>query len=39
MPSAVKHLFNPQDKAFWRAVLGVISLSVSIGLAALILRL
>ena len=34
-----KNLLNPQDKAFWRALLGVISLGVCIGLAALILRL
>jgi hypothetical protein len=32
-------VFNPQDKGFWRAIVGVISLAVSIGLAALILRL
>ena len=34
-----KNLLDPQDKAFWRALLGVISLGVCIGLAALILRL
>ena len=34
-----KSFFNTRDKAFWRAVLGVVSLGVSIGLAALILRL
>ena len=28
-----------RDKTFWRALLGVVSLGVSIGLAALILRL
>tara|TARA_B100001057_G_scaffold127158_1_gene126152 strand:+ start:1003 stop:1110 length:108 start_codon:yes stop_codon:yes gene_type:complete len=35
----VKNIFNPQEKAFWRAVIGVISLGVSIGLAVLILKL
>ena len=34
-----KALLNTRDKAFWRAVLGVVSLGVSIGLAALILSL
>ena len=34
-----KALPYTRDKAFWRAVLGVVSLGVSIGLAALILRL
>lgn len=34
-----KNLLDPQDKAFWRALLGVISLGVCIGLAALILKL
>ncbi len=34
-----KAFLNTRDKAFWRAVLGVMSLGVSIGLAALILRL
>ena len=34
-----KAFLNTRDKAFWRAVLGVVSLGVSIGLAALILRL
>ena len=33
------NLLDPQDKAFWRALLGVISLGVCIGLAALILKL
>ena len=33
------NIFNPQEKAFWRAVIGVISLGVSIGLAVLILKL
>ena len=34
-----KNFLDPQDKAFWRALLGVISLLVCIGLEALILRL
>ena len=34
-----KALLNIRDKAFWKAVLGMVSLGVSIGLAALILRL
>ncbi len=34
-----KAFLNTRDKAFWRATLGVVSLGVSIGLAALILRL
>ena len=33
------NIFNPQEKAFWRAFIGVISLAVSIGLAVLILKL
>ena len=33
------NFLDPQDKAFWRALLGVLSLGVCIGLAALILRL
>ena len=32
-------IFNPRSKAFWRAVLGVVSLAVGIGLGALILRM
>ena len=32
-------LLDPRNKAFWRAVLGVVSLGFSIGLAALILKL
>lgn len=31
--------FNPRSKDFWRAILGVISLAVGIGLGALILRM
>ena len=34
-----KNFLDPQDKAFWRALLGVISLGICIGLAALILKL
>ena len=34
-----KNVLDPQDKAFWRALLGVISLGFCIGLAALILKL
>jgi hypothetical protein len=34
-----KNVLDPQEKAFWRALLGVISLGVCIGLAALILKL
>ena len=34
-----KNFLDPQDKALWRALLGVISLGFCIGLAALILRL
>ncbi len=34
-----KNFLDPKDKAFWRALLGVISLGVCIGLAALILKL
>jgi len=34
-----KNFLDPKDKAFWRALLGVLSLGVCIGLAALILRL
>ena len=32
-------LLNPRSTAFWKALLGVASLAVCIGLAALILRL
>jgi len=31
--------FNPRTTTFWRALLGVVSLVVGIGLAALILRM
>ena len=34
-----KNFLDPKDKAFWRALLGVLSLGVCISLAALILRL
>ena len=34
-----KALLNTCEKAFWRALLGLLSLVVSIGLAALLLRL
>ena len=34
-----KALLNTREKAFWRALLGLPSLVVSIGLAALLLRL
>jgi len=34
-----KDFLNPKDKAFWRALLGFISLGLGIGLAALILRM
>ena len=34
-----KALLNTREKAFWRALLGLLSLVVSIGLAALLLRL
>tara|TARA_Y100000991_G_scaffold188537_1_gene153996 strand:+ start:339 stop:446 length:108 start_codon:yes stop_codon:yes gene_type:complete len=33
------NFLDTKDKAFWRAMLGVMCLAVSIGLAALILRL
>jgi len=36
---ALSNLLDPQQKAFWRALLGVVSLGISIGLAALILKL
>jgi len=32
-------LLDPRSKTFWRSVLGMVSLGVSIGLAALILKL
>tara|TARA_B100001939_G_scaffold159389_1_gene137684 strand:- start:898 stop:1017 length:120 start_codon:yes stop_codon:yes gene_type:complete len=32
-------LLNPRSTAFWKALLGVASLAVCIGLAALILKL
>ena len=35
----LSNFLDTKDKAFWRALLGVVSLGVSIGLAALILRL
>ena len=35
----LSNFLDSKDKAFWRALLGVVSLGVSIGLAALILRL
>ena len=35
----MSNFLDTKDKAFWRALLGVVSLGVSIGLAALILRL
>jgi hypothetical protein len=35
----VNNPFNTKEKAFWRGVIGVVSLGVSIGLAALILHL
>jgi hypothetical protein len=31
--------FNPRITAFWRALLGIVSLGVGIGLAALILKM
>ena len=34
-----KAFLNTRDKAFWRATPGVVSLGVSIGLAALIICL
>ena len=36
---SLSNFLNTKDKAFWRALLGVVNLGVSIGLAALILRL
>ena len=35
----MSNFLGTKDKAFWRALLGVVSLEVSIGLAALILRI
>ena len=35
----LSNFLDTKDKAFWRALLGVVSLGVSIGLAALILQL
>lgn len=34
-----KDFLNPKDKAFWRSLLGVVSLGLCIALAALILRM
>ena len=34
-----KDFLNPKDKAFWRALLGVVSFGLCIGLASLILRM
>ena len=31
--------FNPRSTAFWRALLGIVSLGVGIGLAAVILKM
>ena len=39
MASRPDELLNPRSTAFWKALLGVASLAVCIGLAALILRL
>jgi hypothetical protein len=36
---SLSNFLDTKDKAFWRALLGVVSLGVSIGLAALILQL
>jgi len=33
------HPYSPRNRTFWRAVLGLISLGVSIGLGALILTM
>jgi len=35
----VTHPYSPRNRTFWRALVGVISLGVSIGLGALILRM
>jgi hypothetical protein len=35
----LSNFLNTKDKAFWRALLGIVSLGLSIGLAALILKL
>ena len=32
-------IFNPRTTAFWKAIIGVVSLAVGIGLGALILKL
>ena len=34
-----KDFLNPKDKAFWRALLGVVGFGLCIGLASLILRM
>ncbi len=39
MATRPDELLNPRSTAFWKALLGVASLAVCIGLAALILRL
>jgi len=39
MTTRPDELLNPRSTAFWKALLGVASLAVCIGLAALILRL
>ena len=39
MATRPDELLNPSSTAFWKALLGVASLAVCIGLAALILRL
>ncbi len=31
--------FNPRTKDFWKAILGVVSLAIGIGLGALILKM
>ncbi len=38
-PEMGKNFLDLQDKAFWRALHGVISLGISVGLAALILKM
>lgn len=35
----VKGMLDTRNKAFWRSLIGLISLGVSIGLAALILQM
>jgi hypothetical protein len=37
--TTTKDFLNPKDKAFWRSLLGVVSLGLCIALAALILRM